>query len=210
MTQRSGTGHAVIPHPGPALTMLCCCGWEHKPYQKGQVWRQLLEQTHVPALPLYSTHGYSSGAWNKSYSVLAVVSKAAATGCSSCLLLEKLLHQVRWCWELSQLLAVQLSGWTLSFSSAIASMSSAQLMPGLVDLLWHWPSSHFQHTTKPAVCCGLENSQQREGNSRQGKRSQWHLCVLCQQGCLPPNITRQEMWLCKRQYIATQFTTTAR
>lgn len=70
--------------------MLCCCGWEQKQHQKGQVWHQLLEQTHVPPLPLSSTHGYDSGAWNKSYSVLAVVSKAAATGCSSCLLLEQL------------------------------------------------------------------------------------------------------------------------
>lgn len=196
---RGVVGNTQWSHsPGPALIMLCCCGWEQKQHQKGQVWHQLLEQTHVPPLPLSSTHGYARGAWNKSYSVLAVVSKAAATGCSSCLLLEQLYTRLD---DAGSSLSFWLSscqGWTLSFSS-IASRSSAQLMPGPVDLLWHWPSSCFQHTTKTAVCCGLENSQQQgEGNSRQGKRSQWQLRVLCQQGGLPHNTTRQEMWLCKR------------
>ena len=111
MTQRSGKEHTAIPQPWPCSHHVALLQKRaQRQQQEGQVGRQLLEQPCVPALPLYSTQGYASGARNKSYSVPAVVSKAAATGCSSCLLLEQLLHWVRWCWQLAQLLAVQFSG----------------------------------------------------------------------------------------------------
>lgn len=94
MTQRSNKEHTAIPQPQPSSHRTAMAAMEERTNTApgGLVGCWLLEQPDVPALPLYSNQRYASRAWNKSYSVPVTVSKTAATGCSSCLLLEQLLH----------------------------------------------------------------------------------------------------------------------
>lgn len=63
MTQRSGKEHTAIPQPWPCSRHVASVQRRAQTqHQEGQVGYQLLEQPHVPALPLYPTQGYSSGA----------------------------------------------------------------------------------------------------------------------------------------------------
>lgn len=115
MTQRSGVEHTEAPQPWPCSPPRCAAEEEEEEESMdtapgGVGGLSAAGAAPCPHSATLSTQGYTRGAWHKSCSVPAVVSKAAAAGCGSCLLLEQLFHWVRWCWELSRLLAVQFSG----------------------------------------------------------------------------------------------------
>ena len=174
----------------------------------------------VPALPLDSTQGYASGAWNKSYSVPATVSKAAATGCSCCLLLEQLLHRVWRCWELSPLLAGQFSG---QGKRRFKHYLLLLLLPAGAQCSWclaRWicsdtdpppPSSTAQ---KLQSATALKTLSRKERGTEDKERGGSDICVSCSNKGVchttPPDKKRKSAnETVRRHAMVTRFTTTA-
>lgn len=110
MTQRSGTEHTVIPQPWPCSHHVVLL-WMRAPTAPKRA--SVASTARADPCPCSATF------FHPRVCQWGLKQKLFCPGCgqqSSCYRLQQLsavraaLHQARWCWELSQLLAVQLSG----------------------------------------------------------------------------------------------------